>query len=188
MKQKPGRYTVIILALLAIIATVFAVVVTERGGGEAASSAAPESSETHEPRFLFGGATGWRKGPSNETSLALFGPNHDCFASVQYKDGSIAADKAERQKTDKYFSDRGYVATTIDTAPMTMRTTDGQQNYELHQSAVATPAGADKVKGGQEFGYLQLSSDHYLFVEGYCDTAEQLPTTIPALKAIKLNN
>jgi hypothetical protein len=40
--------------------------------------------------------------------------------------------------------------------------------------------------GGQEFGYLQLPHG-YLEIWGYCDTAEQLPATIPALKAIKFD-
>jgi len=58
----------------------------------------------------------------------------------------------------------------------------------LQQASVTTPAGGNKVLGGQEFGYLKLSDKDYLFIEGHCETADQLAATIPALQAITFDS
>ena len=39
---------------------------------------------------------------------------------------------------------------------------------------------------GFELGYLQLSGS-YIKIEGHCDTADELPSTLPALQAIKFD-
>jgi hypothetical protein len=70
-----------------------------------------------------------------------------------------------------------------------MQTTAGPQHYQLHQYVVSGGGGGaaqqiegSQVEGGEEFGYLQLSSG-YLKIEGYCNAADELATTIPALQA-----
>lgn len=70
---------------------------------------------------------------------------------------------------------------------MTIQTNSGSKQYQLQQSSVTGPVGTGQVLGGQEFGYLQLSSG-YLYIEGYCNTSAKLAATIPALLAITFNS
>ncbi len=118
--------------------------------------------------------------------MALFHTIRDsCFTSVQHKTGTVDA-AAELQKTAASLTSQGYTVTPGSTQTLTIQTNTGPRQYELQQSSVMTPAGANKLLGGQEFGYLQLSNG-YLKIMGYCETADELPATIPALQAIKFD-
>jgi len=81
----------------------------------------------------------------------------------------------------------GYTITSGANLTVTLQTDTGKQSYQLQQSTVITPAGGDKVLGGQEFGYVALSNNNYLSIKGYCDTTDELAATIPALQAIKFD-
>jgi len=175
--------------------TVFLVVLAVGGAGAAfvtrgntQALAETVNVEVVKSKFSFSGANGWRQGATNETSMALFDDNSRmaCFTSVEYKSGTVDA-LAEIKKAEATASERGngYTVTPISAQTLTIQTPDGKKQYELYQSAVTTPTGGDKLKGGQEFGYLQLS-DGYVKVIGYCDTPEQLSSTVPALQAIEL--
>jgi hypothetical protein len=135
--------------------------------------------------FKFTGASGWWQGATNKTSMALFPNAQDCFTSVEYKAGTVDA-AAELQKTQATLTSSGYIVTPSSTQTLALQTAKGPQKYQLYQSTVTTPTGASTVEGGQEFGYLQPSSG-YLKIMGYCDTTAELPTTIPALQAMKFD-
>ena len=118
--------------------------------------------------------------------MALFHSIRDsCFTSVEHKSGTVDA-AAELQKTQASLTSEGYTVTPGSAQTLTMQTNTGLQQYELQQSSITTPTGANKILGGQEFGYLQLSNG-YLKIMGNCETADELPSTIPALRAIKFD-
>ncbi|MGB3008968.1 MAG: hypothetical protein WBB33_01260 [Candidatus Saccharimonadales bacterium] len=133
--------------------------------------------------FSFTGADGWKQGPSNTTSMALF-YDHSCFVSVEYKLGTVN-EQAELQKVKADLSAIGYTAKPLADTQATIRNGDVDTPYSLHQFVVTGTEKTPQVKEGQEFGYLQLENG-YVISKGYCDTTSQLPLTIPVLKSIKL--
>jgi hypothetical protein len=188
MKQKPNylslnRYTTSALVFL-VLAAASAIVVLQHNRTDAAAAVKPAVGAAVPSQFSSTGATGWWQGATSKTDIALF-HKYDCFVSVQHKTG-IVDTTAELQKTQGLLASEGYTVTPGNTQALTLQTPAGPQQYELHQSSVTTPTGEHTVKGGQESGYLQLSGS-YLFVEGYCDTPDELPSTIPALQSIKFN-
>lgn len=138
--------------------------------------------------FSFAGADGWWQGATNETSMALFDQDEvaSCFTSVEYKNGNID-DITEIKKVNDSLVGEGYIVENLGAKHMDMQTYAGKKKYILHQSAVRTPQGKAVLKGGQEFGYLQLE-EGYIKIMGYCDTVEELPKTLPALEAVWLNS
>lgn len=44
----------------------------------------------------------------------------------------------------------------------------------------------EKVMGGLMLGYLQLD-DGYVKLDAHCETAEELPTALPAMRAYKVD-
>jgi hypothetical protein len=174
--------SVVAVAVLAVTTTL---IVTNRNKTDAAASVKPAVGAAVTSQFAFTGSTGWWQGATNKTSMAVFQDTHSCFVSAEYKTGTIDA-AAELQKIQSSLAGQGYTVTPGSTQTLTLQTAASQQHYELHQSAVTTPTGSSKVEGGQEFGYVQLSVG-YIKIMGYCDTADELPATIPALQAIKFN-
>jgi hypothetical protein len=178
------RSTLSALVIVIILAAICTVLAINRLNAQAGAGATPASKQvaSAQSAFSFSGATGWTKGPSNETSMALF-HGQDCFVAVEYKAGTVDA-AAELQSIQDDLVSNEYIFTPVTTQQVTIQTADGPQQYELHQSAVTSPGGTSQLKGGQEFGYLPLAKG-YLEIEGYCDTADQLPVTIPALEALR---
>lgn len=169
--------------LLVAVAAYFAFTI-KLATTEATASTGPTSTEPAESRFSFTGTDGWRQGPTNGTSMALFQNGQGCFASVEYKKGMVDV-AAEREKQQSNDAKVGVTSTQIGSLAVTLQSDDGQKQYQLHQYSASGEVAGQKIKGGQAFGYLQLT-DGYLEVEAHCDTADQLPSTIPALRAIKL--
>lgn len=138
--------------------------------------------------FSFTGTPGWRQGPSNETSMALFGAERkdstsSCFTSMEYKTGNIDAGAAlEKQQADLQAT--GNVVKRIKTTTATLSTNSGKKQYQLQQYDIASKG--EKLMGGLALGYLQLK-DGYVKIDSHCNTAEELETTIPALQAYRLN-
>ena len=171
--------------VVAVIAIATVIVVLWRGRIDAVSPAKPPASTSLSSQFTFTGASGWWQGATNQTSMALF-HNYDCFTSVEYKTGTVDATE-ELQKEQATLSMGGYTVTPTSTQALALQTATGPVEYELHQSDVTTPTGANKVEGGQEFGYVQLPKG-YVKVTGHCDTNDQLASTIPALQSIKFTS
>lgn len=197
MKQKHNlnivnRYTVSTLAVLIAVLTAYAALTVKPGTTKATPSSKTTSQLPQKtpgnPQFLFNAAdaAGWRQGPTDKISMALFQDGYNCFASVQYKPGTVGV-AAEHEKKQASDTDLGLTSTLIATLTATLQTGEGQKQYQLHQYSVSGTAGGQKVKGGQEFGYLQLPNG-YIEIEGHCDTADQLPATIPALQAIEFDD
>jgi hypothetical protein len=184
-----NRHIAISFGTLAIVAIVGFVIFTNgRNRTDAAPSPTLKVGAAVPSEFKFTGATNWWQGATNKTSMALFHTLQDgCFVSAQRKTGTIATYQTNFQKTEDQLTSTGHTITPVGTQTMTIRTSSGSRQYQLQQSSVTSPAGTRQVLGGQEFGYLQLSSG-YLYIEGYCNTSGELATTIPALQAVTLNS
>lgn len=186
-KQYSKFKLIIILAVVALVglagAGTFFVFSNDSEASAGSVSTAEKSHQSGKSLFSFTGAEGWWQGATNETSMALFEKEKGCFTSVQYKTGIVdIATELEKEQDIQLSGD--YTVTPSGTQTLTMQTSSGLQKYELHQFAVTTPNGALKVKGAQEFGYIQLS-DGYIKIMGYCDTPDELPSTVKALQAVR---
>lgn len=181
------RPVVLTLAVILVLAGValFALAWRQR------TEASPEPIPTSQPAPLFtfnaAAAPGWRKGPGNETSLALFhnDTSTNCFVYAAIEPGKADIAKALQEKT-AMMAKSGHTETPLSTQTLTLQTASGPQPYELHQSHVTTPAGREKLLGGQELGHIPLGDKHIEIV-GNCLTPEDLPATIPAIQAIEYN-
>lgn len=129
----------------------------------------------------------WVQGPTGKKSMTLFHDSHACFILVNYKTGHVDA-AAQIRETQKGWQDDKYSVTPRSPKTLDIQTGTGKRDYKLYQFVVAAPPASDKMKvaSGQEFGFVQLKKGH-LRIEGYCDTADQLSVTIPALQAIEFN-
>jgi len=172
-----NRYILSILAIILIAAATYAGLVAWRKYTEAAK---PPIKAAAAPEFAFAGTEGWRQGPTNHDSMALFHDEDDgCFVSVQHKTGTIAADKAKRQKANESLTIK-----PGKTQQLIVQTPAGKQHYDLQQSTIVNPDNTtNPLMGGLETGYLQQGSG-FLFFEGHCNKSSQLQSTIPALEAI----
>ncbi len=187
---KPRRTKLIIslAAAIVIIAGVAAVLIY--GNKTPSKSEVKNESTQPTPMFSFTGANDWRQGPSNETSMALFGKARDdqtsaCFTSIQYRTGTIdiAAELKEQQDS---MAAMGTPLTQIAATPVTLKTTKGDKEYDYHQYNMATNSTEDIMRG-LGLGYVQLD-EGYVQIDGHCNTAEELASTVPAIEAYKLNN
>jgi len=183
-----NRYTVGTLAVLIIAAAIYSVLVIKPGTHDTTAPTKPVTGAATPSEFTFTGAAGWYKGPTNKTSMALFSDDqdHSCFTSIEHKTGTVnVTAKLQNQHDD--LSASGGTMTPVDTPTATIVTKTGTQQYELHQFSLTGGSDA-QLMGGLELGYLQLAAgEGYLVMQGHCNTADQLPTTIPALQAYRFS-
>jgi hypothetical protein len=183
-----NRHTISCLALVVILAVTFCVGMYEHHATTKVVSKPKTKQLLVTPSdFSFTGTTGWIQGATNKTSMALFHSNTDgCFTSAQYTNGIING-AAELQKNQDALASSGYTVKPTSTQMLILRTSTGLQQYQLHQYSAIGTGSSQQIMGGQEFGYLQLSSG-YIKLMGYCNTNAELPSTIPALQAFKFND
>lgn len=183
-----NRYSVsvLIVIFIAVAATIYFLV----PNGEADASQSPATTSQlpqktpGNPRFSFMGASGWRQGPTDKVSMALFNDG-DCFTTVETKTGSVNIDH-QLKKSQATLAKMGYGSTPIGVLNMKLQTNAGSHTYQLHQYKASGAPGDRAIKGGQELGYLNLKNS-YIKVTANCDSTDELPATIPALQAIKFN-
>lgn len=141
--------------------------------------------------FSFGGAEGWHKGPTTATSMALFSPSDHsgispCLLTAEYYVGKVNSDDLQAQNLQTLQSNNKVVAKIADVST-SIQTSEGTKNFTFHRYNVAKPAGQESpVMGGNELGFVQLKKG-YLKLSGRCDTTDQLPSTLPALAALKFD-
>lgn len=189
-KLKQNRTLPIILIIA--LAAAFTSVIVYRNHTTASQSSDQGTDASKRSLFSFDAkaAPGWWQGATNETSIAVFGNDemHGCFVSAEYKKDTIDADvEINRINTELTRANGGYVVTPLESHAVELQTNSEPLPYELRQSSVSNPQGAEKLKGGQEFGFAQLSNG-YIKITGYCDTPEQLSGTLPSLDAIKFDD
>lgn len=183
-----SRFQIITVAsILMIVASVgigaLFMTKNETEASPSSTSATGRPGESSESLFSFTGSGDWWQGATNKTSMALFEKEKGCFTSVEYKAGTVDV-AAELVKEQDALSSDSYTITPIGTQLVTMQTQEEPHQYELHQYEITTHPGGLKVKGGQEFGYIQLSDAH-VKVMGYCDEAADLNHASAALRAIE---
>jgi len=144
------------------------------------------NNQQSEPMFSFAGADGWRQGPSNETSMALFGPSRAdgtsaCFTSAEYKTGTVDIDT----ELSKQAKNVAHAVTLKNTLESTITAVSGAIKYDLYQYGI-TDESSEPLMKGLELGYVQLVGG-YVEIEGHCNEFEELTTTLPALAAYRLN-
>ena len=118
--------------------------------------------------------------------MAVFHTPHDCFVSAEYHAGDINIASALQQYQTGLTSG-GYTITPSSNQVLTLKTNTGNGHYQLQQYTVSETGSGGAPEGGQEFGYLQLTNG-YVKLEGYCDTANELAETLPALQAIAFDS
>lgn len=138
--------------------------------------------------FHLASVDGWWQGATNHTSMAAYqNEDHNCFVSAAYfPEAQLANREAKRQKATESLATEGHKINKLGSKTMELSSTSGPIKYNLDQQSISSPTGSTQVKGGQEFGFIDLA-DGQIEIEGYCDSAEQLPLTIPALDAINFN-
>lgn len=186
---KLNRYIVSTFVLIVVLAgSYFGIMIKQNRNVTAAPIKRAATTEV-KSQFKFKGARQWRQGPTRITDMALFHDIQDsCFTSIQHKTGSIDAEKNKREKDNAGLVSNGYTVKSGTALTVTLETNIGLKSYQLQQFDVTTPVNREKVLGGLEFGFLPLSENDYIFVEGHCQTSEQLEATIQALQAIEFDS
>lgn len=146
-----------------------------------------DSQPKAKPMFSFSGADGWRQGPSNQTSMALFGPSRKdgtsaCFTSIEFKPGRVDI-KLKLAEHAKSLAKSGGSSTEIAKTTNRLTMIGTAVRYQFHQFRLS---GVDNIKQGLGLGYIQLANGH-VEVMASCDKAQEITATIPALQAYKFN-
>lgn len=153
-----------------------------------AAAATPHQSVAATPvqsQFSFSGVPGWHKGPTNETSMALFRDDGECFTSIEHKSGAVDVD-TEIQKQQSMMASSGNTMAAGATPVVTVQAGTGSQQYELHEFSLSSGDKSHPLMGGLGLGYLQLSNG-YIKIQSHCNTADELPSTVPALEAYQFH-
>ena len=176
-----SRYTIGTLVLL-IVAAVSATALLQHKRTDAVPPAKPAVGAMVPSDFSFSGLSGWWQGATNRTSMALFHKSDDgCFTSVEYKTGTVDVAAALQKGSASPDGSAGTTPGAVLT--VALQTAAGPQQYQLHQYTLSS-VGGEQLMGGLELGYVQLAGG-YVKIQGHCNTAAELPATIPALQAIK---
>ncbi len=189
MKQKHNhsilnRYTTGILVLL-VLAAASLVVITKHNRTDAAPKPKVTPPTSIPSQFSFSSAPNWYQGATSKSDIALFHHIDGCFVSLQHKTGTIDP-ATEIQKSIALEVSDGHTVTPISIQTLTLQTNTRPQQYQLHQYSASGSDAGGMIEGGQELGYLQLSGS-YVFVQANCSTADELPSTLQALQAVKFD-
>lgn len=133
-------------------------------------------------------AAGWRQGPANESSMALFSNDRSCFTSIEYKAGTIDP-VAESTKTQENLSKDGYIVEKLDSATVSIKVDSRDAQLNFRQFDVTGSGNAGQLYGGQAYGYTALDKG-YLHAQVNCNKSDQLPSAVSVLAALsfKENN
>lgn len=169
-KSKVPFIIAVVIAVLVITGAAFAWYSSTR-------TAAPPKTVATNPEFSFTGAPGWRKGQTDDTSMALTSDDKKCSASIVHRQGTVDIDAALKKQEENYSN----IAPLANQQLALQTDSSNQPQYVLHQFKITNN---DKTVSGLELGYVQLS-DGYVEIQAKCATTAQLQTTIPALQAYK---
>lgn len=171
------------IALLLSVASVVTWSVIENNKTSAESSETQHSIRPEQSVFSFDAAKapGWRQGPSNKTSMALFSNDQSCFVSIEQKSGAVDA-VAESEKTQTNLSHDGYAVSRVDSAHPVITVNSNAVSFELTQYSVSGSGNAGQLYGGQGLGYLTVG-DEYLKAQVNCNNTDQLKSAVVALSA-----
>jgi hypothetical protein len=190
MNQRKTSYSskktklLIAACVLAIvgIATAATIVLVNNNKTQADSTKTDTPSMQSSFNFNSEKASGWRQGPSNQDSMALFSNDQTCFVSVERKDGTVDP-TAATTKTLASLSQDGYTTKALGTSTASIETGSGNTKLIIDQYDVTGSGNAGLLYGGQAYGYAQLN-DSYLHAQLNCNSSDQLASAISALDAI----
>jgi hypothetical protein len=190
--SKLNRCGIGLLVLLVIAGVVSATLILKPGKTAATTPKKAPVGAAVPSQFTFSGATGWWQGATSKSDIAIFPNAMNCFVSVQHITGSLTAKQARDQASVASLTSQGHTVTQLGSQSLSIKTNTGVKQYQLQQINVSNPSGAStsnggQLEGGQESAYIPLSNSDFLYVEGYCDTSSELPTTIPVLQAISFD-
>jgi hypothetical protein len=106
-----------------------------------------------------------------------------CFAMFFYKAGKAnetVAINDLKMNSIKGLSNIAFDETGV--SPLEIATSEGAKKYHLHQFAFSGAGSASMAKGVQR-GYVQLKAG-YIEIQGICEQADQLQSTVPAIQAV----
>jgi hypothetical protein len=128
--------------------------------------------------------SGWRRGPSSASSLALFNHDDSCFVSLDRRSGTIDTVKAQADY-QAGLQAHGYKVTAETALSGTFAGGSGPLNYQLQSYQIGGAGSAGAVYPAQALGYL-VRVNTYVTLQANCQRADQLPTTTTALNAVTL--
>ncbi|HET7630221.1 MAG TPA: hypothetical protein VFK03_02495, partial [Candidatus Saccharimonadales bacterium] len=142
-----NRYTLgaLVVAIIAIAATT-TLYIQQQNQADAEPSASSTSTLPQktpgQPQFTFIATPGWRQGPTDKISMALFPQKPDgCFVSFEHKAGVVDV-KSELKNFQKKTASLGYSIELLNSMAMKLPTNDGPRDYQLYQYSVSgTPGG-----------------------------------------------
>jgi len=106
-----------------------------------------------------------------------------CFVTYSYLKGPIdTAVALKSMETRSVEYSEGLSLDKIGAQLVTMNTSEGSKEYQLHQYEFTGPASNTVAKGAQ-FAYVPLK-DGYIEVRSYCEEAEQLAATSIVFSAV----
>lgn len=182
MKRLSLKHVALISVAAIVILTATALVVLKNNELKAVKQSSAKETQSE---FSFAGAKGWRQGPSNQTSMALFSDSHECFTSIEHKPGAVNV-AAELQKQQADVKSGGNKITAAGTSKLTVQTSEGLRNYELHEFSLSSGDTSNPLMGGLGLGYVPVAGG-YLYIQSHCNTPSELTGTFPALKAYSFN-
>lgn len=108
--------------------------------------------------------------------------NAHCFVSAYYSKQAIDINTAKSDEL-KQWSGFGTAPTEIGVETLTMRTQEGDKNYELYQFDTNNKDAT--YRQGSAFGFISLNDGH-IGIRSICWQADQLDETLPVLSATQL--
>lgn len=105
----------------------------------------------------------------------------NCFVILSYKtdNKNPASELATFNKPATSTSDLSY--REIATKPITMKTSEGNKSYQLHQYSIEGDPKASMLRA-TEYGYFSIG-DGYMDIRGNCTTTDQLAKTLLVLNS-----
>ena len=112
-------------------------------------------------------------------------PTGDCFVMYSYwandsKDLDQALKDAVAPSDTK--TSGAFVLKPTDTTSHTIKTSEGDKPFLLHQYDLTGEPGA-QMSRGEEFAFVKAGTG-YISITGYCKTAEELKITAPVFSAV----
>lgn len=163
-------------------ATALALTLTNDNKTQAESTKAQSPSVNSPFTFNSGQASGWRQGPTNQDSMALFSNDHSCFISIEHKGGKVDS-AAATSKTLASLSEGGYITKALGTATASIKVNSDDTELAIDKFDITGSGNAGQLYSGQAYGYTQLDNS-YLHAQANCNSADRLSSAISALSAI----
>ncbi len=186
MQKRIISHTTVVVAIVTVVigATIGVVILTHKYSLHSRSSKDNKSQQAAALPSPFSAdpPQGWRTGPSNDTSIALFGPDNVCFVSMEYRRGAVDV-PSELAKVQADSRALGGESVKQSISKMSMNINGVEKQYDLNLFK-QSGAQALRIMGGLAVGYVQLADGH-ITAKSNCNDFDKLTTTFDTLKSMK---